>query len=196
MTNSFIESISSEKLLIIRIIFALFNTSTAIFDASYTGWKPFMWYFSDWCLFLTIITQWGVVLAHFFPKYPPLSNIIIIFLQMVTPLQLSMTILYWVFFYTKGSLHWSDASTYVHPIFLYLTPCILLLIDLTLNTLSYTIKPLFFMIMFYLLFIPFTYIGKYYLGYFPYPFITWNSFSSFVWLFGLGILHVICFGIV
>lgn len=152
-----------------------------------------MWYFSDWCLFLTLLTQWGLVLVHFFPFHPGLSNKVNFLLQVTTPLEVSMTLLFWLFFYTWGSLHFSDASTYVHPIFLYLTPALFLLIELSLNSVIFIHKNLIWALVIYLVYVPLTYIGKYFLGYFPYYFITWNTVHSFVMLGGLGVLHVICF---
>ena len=112
---------------------------------------------------------------------------------MTAPLELSMTLLFWIFFYRWGSMHFSETATYVHPIFLYLTPALFILIELTLNSVIYIHKNLRWALLIYLIFVPFTYIGKYFLGYFPYPMITWNTTYSFVLLGGTALLHVITF---
>lgn len=196
LTQPLWEKLSSGNLKTIRIFFAIVNTLTAIFDASYTGWKPFIWYFSDWCLLLSLLTQWGLVLVHFFPFHPGLSNKVNFLLQVTIPLEVSMTLLFWLFFYTWGSIHFSDTSTYVHPIFLYLTPALFLLIELSLNSVIFNIKNLLWALIIYLVYVPWTYFGKYFLGYFPYSFITWKTVYSFVWLGGLGLLHVFAFCVI
>ncbi len=104
-----------------------------------------------------------------------------------------MTLLFWLFFYTRGSMHFNDTATYVHPIFLYLTPAILLLIELSLNSVIFLQKNLLYALLIYVVYVPLTYIGKYFLGYFPYSFITWNTMYSFLLLGGLGVLHLICY---
>jgi hypothetical protein len=67
LTQPLWRSIKPNTLRTIRLAIALINTICAIFDASYTGWKPYFWYLADWCLFLTLLTQWGLIAVHFFP---------------------------------------------------------------------------------------------------------------------------------
>ena len=52
------------------------------------------------------------------------------------------------------------------------------------------------MIGIYAAYVPMTYLGYYALGYFPYSFITWDSLNSFLYLLGLGALHVAWFGVI
>jgi hypothetical protein len=107
-----------------------------------------------------------------------------------------MTLLYWLFFYTAGSLHWNDAGTYVHPIFLYLTPAFFLLIELSLNSVVFAPSNLLWALLIYLAYVPLTYIGRYILGYFPYPFITWDTLDSYLVLLGFGALHALCYFVI
>ena len=104
-----------------------------------------------------------------------------------------MTLIYWIFFYTKGSLHWNDTQTYVHPIFLYILPSILLLIELSVDQVMYYSKNLIYMLAIYGAYLPLTFIGKSVLGYYPYPFITWTTFYSYFMLISLGLLQTACF---
>lgn len=133
LTQPLWEKLSKDHLKWIRITIALINTVTGIFDACYTGWQPYFWYYSDWCLVLTVATQWGLVIAHFFPFHPGISKVVNFLFQIVLPMELSMTLLYWAFFYSSGSMHLSSTSTYVHPVFLYIVPAILLIIEWSLN---------------------------------------------------------------
>lgn len=172
---------------------ALLNTVTGIFDATYTGWSPYFWYFIDWCLVLTIVTQWGVVVVHFFPFHHGLSRAVNFMFQVVLPMTCAITLLYWVFFYQSGSMHADSTSTYVHPVFLYIVPALLLVVEWCLNSIFYQYKYVLYMLAIYCVYMPMTYIGKFVLGYFPYPFITWDTLYSYVMLLFLGLLQVACF---
>jgi hypothetical protein len=108
-------------------------------------------------------------------------------------MELAITLLYWLFFYTSGSLHWNETETYVHPIFLYITPCLCLLVEASLNQVIFYYENLKWVLIIYLCYVPLTYLGKFVLGYYPYPFITWTTFNSYFMLFSLGLLQVICF---
>lgn len=184
---------TQNQLRLIRILIALTNTITGIFDASYTGWSPFFWYFIDWCLIMTLATQWGMVIVHFFPFHPTLSRGVKFLFQVTLPMTSAITIIYWLFFYHMGSMHISDAATYVHPIFLYLFPALFLVVEWWLNSIMFESKYLLHMIIIYLVYCPMTYFGKYALGYFPYFFITWDTFGSYVTLLGLGVLCALLF---
>ena len=56
LTQPLWEKLTPTHLKYIRIAIALINTITGIFDATYTGWSPYFWYFVDWCLVLTVAT--------------------------------------------------------------------------------------------------------------------------------------------
>lgn len=62
-----------------------------------------------------------------------------------------------------------------------------------LNSVMYINKYVIYMIGVYVVYMPMTYIGKFVLGYFPYYFITWDTWYSYIMLFTLGLLQVICF---
>ncbi len=47
--------------------------------------------------------------------------------------------------------------------------------------------------MIYVAFLPTTYFGKYALGYYPYPFIDWQTWYSYAVLLALAIMQIICF---
>ena len=167
---------------------AMINTITGIFDASYTGWSPYFWYFIDWCLVLTVATQWGVVIVHFFPFHAGLSRAVNFMFQIVLPMTCAITLLYWCFFYSSGSMHLNSTVTYVHPIFLYIFPALLLIIEWCLNSIMYQNKYVLYLVAIYCVYMPMTYIGKFFLGYFPYSFITWDTLYSYVMLILLGLL--------
>lgn len=96
---------SANQLKIIRLVIAIVNTITGVFDSSITGWSPFLWYFIDWCLLLTLATQWGMVIVHFFPFHPGLSKGVNFLFQVTLPMTVAITIIYWLFFYQAGSMH-------------------------------------------------------------------------------------------
>jgi len=184
---------TQNQLRLIRIIIAVTNTITGLFDSSFTGWSPFFWYFIDWCLIMTLVTQWGMVAVHFFPFHPALSKGVNFLFQITLPMTSAITLIYWVFFYHAGSMHINDTETYVHPIFLYIFPAFFLILEWWLNSIMYNMKYLMHMVIIYLVYCPMTYLGKYFLGYFPYFFITWDTLGSYVTLLGLGIISVLLF---
>jgi hypothetical protein len=188
LTQPLWKGLSPHQVKYIRIAIALLSTATGIFDGTYTGWTPYIWYLVDLCLLMTVITQWGLVVVHFFPFQPGLSCGVNFLLQITLPLQIANTLLYWLFFYTRGSLHWNDTATYVHPLFLYIVPVLLLIIELSLNQVIYNRSYLLHMSAFYVAYLPMTYIGKFALGYPPYEFLTWDNFFSYVVVIGLGLL--------
>jgi hypothetical protein len=108
-------------------------------------------------------------------------------------MELAITLLFWLVFYTSGSMHWNQTETYVHPIFLYITPCLCLLFEGALNQVIFDIANLKWVVIIYLCYVPFTYLGKFALGYYPYFFITWDTFYSYFMLFFLGLIQVICY---
>lgn len=169
------------------------NTVTGIFDSTYTGWSPFLWYFVDWCLLLTLATQWSMVIVHFFPFHSGLSKAVNFMLQVTLPMTVAITLIYWVFFYQWGSMHLTSSTSYVHPIFLYLFPALFLILELGLNSIMYQKKYVVPMIIIYLCYVPMTYFGQFSLGYYPYSFVTWDTFGSYATLIGLGLLQVACF---
>jgi hypothetical protein len=175
------------QLKLIRLIIAIVNTITGLIDSIYTGWSPFFWYFIDWCLILTLVTQWGMVIVHFFPFHPGLSNGVNFLFQVTLPMTVAITIIYWLFFYHAGSMHLNDAVSYVHPIFLYIFPALFLILEWCLNSIIYNEKYMLHMIIIYVVYCPMTYLGKFVLGYFPYFFITWDTLSSYGTLLGLGL---------
>jgi len=180
----------------IRIAIALINTATGIFDSTYTGWSPFFWYFVDWCLILTLLTQWGMVIVHFFPFHAGLSKAVNFLFQVTLPMTVAITLMYWVIFYQWGSMHLSTTVSYVHPIFLYIVPATFLTVELCLNSIMYQRKHLLPMVIVYLAYVPMTYLGSFALGYFPYAFITWDTLASYLYLLGLGLLQVVCFVVI
>lgn len=188
MTKPLWDKLTPNNLKWIRIAIAVTNTITGIVDASYTGWKPYFWYFVDWCLVMTLATQWGLVLVHLFPFYPGLSNAVNFIFQVALPMTLSVTIIYWLFFANASSMHWNTSEDYVHPIFLYILPALLLIVECCLNSIIYNLKYLIYLLVIYLAYMPMTYLGKFVLGYFPYYFITWDTWYSYAILFGLGML--------
>ena len=110
--------------------------------------------------------------------------------QVVLPLELALTLLYWVFFYTQGSLHWNQTETYVHPMFLYITPSLLLIVEASLNQVMYEYSNLKWVILIYCCYLPLTYFGKFALGYYPYQFITWTTLYSYFMVISLGLLII------
>jgi hypothetical protein len=131
--------------------------------------------------------------VHFFPFHPSLSKGVNFLFQVTLPLTISITIAYWVFYYHAGSMHINNVSTYVHPIFLYFLPAALLLVEVALNSLTYQPRCLLPMLGIYLCYVPLTYFGHFFLGYYPYPFITWDTVASYLILIGLGLLQTACF---
>lgn len=113
--------------------------------------------------------------------------------QVNLPMEIAITILYWKFFYSHGSMHITDINTYAHPVFLYIVPALFLLIEYSINSIVFDYKKIIHLMILYAIYIPFTYIGKFFLGYFPYPFISWNDWYSFAVLIALAILQVISF---
>jgi len=180
--------LNKDKLKWIRLAFAIIDTLTGIFDSSVTGWVPFLWYYADWALFLTITTQWLLVAVHFFPFNAKLNNFVHSFYQAVLPMCMSITLLYWKFFYTHGSMHFNNVNTYVHPFFLYIVPAFLLLVEYVLDSIIFEYKKLALLMILYLVYLPFTWLGKFVLGYWPYPFITWNTWYSYGLLLALALL--------
>lgn len=136
LTQPICECFDAGKLKWIRIAIALVNSATGIFDSIFTGWSPFFWYFVDWCLILTLLTQWGMVIVHFFPFHAGLSKAVNFLFQVTLPMTLAITLTYWVIFYHWGSMHLSPES-YVHPIFLYIVPATFLTVELFLNSIMY-----------------------------------------------------------
>ena len=72
--------------------------------------------------------------------------------------------------------------------FLYILPAFLLIVEWCLNSIMYVNRYVIWMLVVYCCYMPMTYIGYFFLGYVPYPFITWNTLYSYVVLLGLGIL--------
>jgi hypothetical protein len=137
-----------------------------------------------------------MVIVHYFPFQSGLSKGVNFLFQVTLPMTLAITVMYWVFFYSWGSMHFNTTVTYVHPIFLYIFPAFFLFVELCLNSAIYQRKYLLPMVGIYAAYVPMTYLGYYALGYFPYSFITWDSLNSFLYLLGLGALHVACFGVI
>ena len=114
--------------------------------------------------------------------------------QVVLPIELAMTLLFWLFFYLSGSsLHWTDTESYVHPVFLYITPCLLMLVEGALNQVIFDYANLKWVLVIYAGYLPLTYLGKYALGYYPYPFITWTTWYSYFMIISNAALQVACF---
>lgn len=180
----------------IRLALAVIHTCTGIFDASYTGWKPFLWYYSDWLFLMIMLVQWCLVFVHFFPFNSKFNRFTLSLFQIVLPMEFGMTLLYWRYFYTIGSIHWNSTETYVHPIFLYIVPALLLLIEWLLNSIMYQYIKVLHMLVIYIIYVPMTYFGKFALGYYPYYVVTWNNWSSFAVLIGLALMQMICFFII
>ena len=172
---------------------AVINTITGIYDASITGWKPFLWYYADWALFFTLATQWCLFIAHFFPFNAKFNNAVHTMYQVNLPMEVSITILYWKFFYTHGTMHLNDVNTYAHPVFLYIVPALFLMVEYFLNQIVFDYKKIINLMVLYVIYLPFTYIGKWFLGYFPYQFITWNTWYSYAVLIALAIMQIIFF---
>jgi hypothetical protein len=108
-------------------------------------------------------------------------------------MEVAMTLLYWKFFYSHGSMHANDITTYAHPVFLYIVPALFLMIEYGLNQIIFDYKKIIHLMILYAIFIPFTYLGKFVLGYFPYPFIDWSTWYSYAVLIALGIMQVLAF---
>lgn len=109
------------------------------------------------------------------------------------PWTIAITLLYWKFFYTHGSMHANDVDTYVHPVFLYIVPALFLVIEYFLNQIIFDYKKIINLMVVYAIYLPFTYLGKFVLGYFPYSFITWSTWYSYAVLIALALLQVIAF---
>ena len=76
---------------------------------------------------------------------------------------------------------------------LYITPCLLLFVEAALNQVMYDYSNLKWVILLYCCYVPLTYFGKFALGYYPYPFITWTTFYSYFMLISLGVLIIASF---
>lgn len=113
--------------------------------------------------------------------------------QIVFPMSLAITLLYWKFFYSYGSMHLNDINSYVHPVFLYLIPALMLLVEFSLNSIIFEYKKIVHLLILYVIYLPMTYLGKFSLGYYPYYFITWNTFYSYAVLFALGLIQTLAF---
>eukprot|EP00347_Sterkiella_histriomuscorum_P019091 403342983 len=105
----------------------------------------------------------------------------------------AITLLYWKFFYSHGTMHINDIETYVHPVFLYIVPALFLVIEYALNQIIFDYKKIVHLMILYVIYLPFTYIGKLSLGYFPYYFINWSTWYSYAVLIALAIMQIICF---
>ena len=170
-----------------RLALALTHTVTGIIDMSVTGWKPFIWYYADWQLVLTLVTQWCLVIVHFFPFNAKLNSFVHHMFQIVFPMEVAITLIYWTFFISRMQQS-SQYAAYIHPIFQYILPCLMLITEWVLNAIIFQYNKIVYVLVVYLLYVPLTYIGQFVLGYYPYPFITWNDLSSFGVLLALGIL--------
>lgn len=108
-------------------------------------------------------------------------------------MMLANTLLYWKFFYLFGSVQFNDFDSYVHPVFLYLLPAVTILIEYCLNSVIFDYKKIIHLMVVYIVYLPFTYLGKFVLGYYPYAFLTWNTWYSYFVLLALALLLVLTF---
>ncbi len=97
-----------------------------------------------------------------------------------------MCLVYWYTSFSTGSIHKNDYHDYVDPLFLYILPPLALLIDFCINRISFDYFKVVFLIAVYVIYCPLTYIGNFVLGYYPYSFIDFEDFRSFVYLGILG----------
>ena len=155
------------------------------YDAYLTGWKDYIWYYSDWSSMFTLLTVISISYAYFIPTYTSSYDYFISSLFEVTlPLNMVVTLMYWGAYFTPSMLNWSDPDTYARPFLLHVLPLVVMLIEWSLNNIQFNYYYTFlYLIYIYLCYIPLTYIGKDFLGFYAYSFINYNmdSFSAFIW---------------
>ena len=113
--------------------------------------------------------------------------------QIVFPMEIAITLMYWCFLYSHGSMYWGSVSKYVHPILLYIIPAVMLILEWLINSIMFVYNRIVIIMMIYIVYVPMTYIGYFALGYYPYSIITWDNWYSFEVLIALGILQIVCF---
>ncbi len=111
-------------------------------------------------------------------------------------MEVSITLIFWIFYYAKGSMHMNDFTTYVHPIFLYILPAIALVIETCLNSISFAYLNVIYLVAIYIIYVPFTYLGRFALGYYPYSFVTWSDWNTYLWIFSNLVIQVVVFFVI
>ncbi len=92
---------------------------------------------------------------------------------------MTLTLMYWWILFSPGLIDPSNPETWFHPFVLHLFPAISMMIEWALNKHLFYAPTTYFYSMYILAaYIPLTYAGKNFLGFFPYSFLDWSSYET------------------
>ncbi|CDW76551.1 UNKNOWN [Stylonychia lemnae] len=155
-------------------------TGQALFKA---GLEKFPWYMSYWAAFGAIGVEILLLVSHFRVQSDIYDNMVKAVFEIAYPYTMLTTILYWGVYYEKGWLVWSDFQTWFDSLFIHVLPVILLTVDWLFNNVIFDYQRGSLRILWLTLsYISLNYLAQDITGYDPYPFVTWDDWSTLGWI--------------
>ena len=117
------------------------------YDAYLTGIKEYPWYYSDWGGFLTMGYWILLILQYCASDYDTtyFDFLVGTMFEVVYPVEMVVTLIYWTSYYTPGIIDWSDPKTFFHPFVLHVMPIVSFTIEWFLNDRLWDITTSFYL---------------------------------------------------
>lgn len=122
-------------------------------------------------------------MSHFRTFELGYDNLVKAIYEIALPLMWTVTILYWGAYYTPGLLNWSNMNTWVYPLYMHVVPVVTLTIEAIFNSVIFDIqKGAWRSLWLITAYLPLSYFSNDIVGYFPYSFVNYEDYMSYVWL--------------
>jgi hypothetical protein len=185
---------SSEVLMVIRIINTAVLTGLGGASAIKYGIAGYSFWISDWGLTLSIMTMWVLTASHFITPSTEYEGFAKALFEVTFPLEMLVTIAYWALYYTPGTWVPNDFSTWFYPIFMHVVPMVSLFIDWLFNSVIYDwVHSQFYSLYIVVAYTPLTYFANWIVGWYPYSFVDYSSWMSAVYIVAIWALNMACF---